>query len=38
MDSRQDVEKFMYACGQNDKDFGPQAELYVDLVMKNSEN
>ena len=34
MDSRQDVEKFMYACGQNDKDFGPQAELYVDLIME----
>jgi predicted HAD superfamily Cof-like phosphohydrolase len=34
MDSRQDVEKFMYACGQTDKDFGGQAELYMDLVME----
>jgi predicted HAD superfamily Cof-like phosphohydrolase len=34
MDSRQDVAKFMYACNQNDKDFGPQAELYVDLIIE----
>lgn len=34
MDSRQDVAKFMYACGQNSKDFGAQAELYVDLIME----
>ena len=37
MNSRDDVAKFMYACDQNGSDFGPQAELYVDL-MKNSKN
>ena len=34
MDSRNDVKTFMDACDQKQKDFGPQAELYVDLVVE----
>ena len=34
MNSRDDVAKFMYACDQNGSDFGPQAELYVDLIIE----
>ena len=34
MNSRDDVLKFMTACDQNDRDFGPQAELYVDLIVE----
>lgn len=34
MDSRNDVKKFMEACGQTSKDFGGQAELYMDLIME----
>lgn len=34
MNSRDDVAKFMYACDQNEKDFGPQAELYMDLIIE----
>ena len=34
MNTRDDVAKFMYACDQNGKDFGPQAELYVDLIIE----
>lgn len=34
MNSRDDVGKFMYACDQNAKDFGAQANLYMALVME----
>ena len=34
MNSHDDVAKFMYACDQNEKDFGPQAELYVTLIIE----
>lgn len=34
MDSRNDVKKFMDACDQNGRDFGGQAELYVDLIVE----
>ena len=34
MNSFDDVSKFMYACDQNDSDFGPQANLYLDLVIE----
>lgn len=34
MNSRDDVLKFMTACDQNDRDFGTQAELYVDLIVE----
>jgi predicted HAD superfamily Cof-like phosphohydrolase len=34
MDSRNDVEKFMTACDQTGRDFGSQAELYMDLVIE----
>jgi predicted HAD superfamily Cof-like phosphohydrolase len=34
MNSKNDVETFMIACGQKQKDFGPQAELYVDLIIE----
>lgn len=34
MNSKDDVAKFMYACDQNGKDFGSQAELYVDLIIE----
>lgn len=34
MNSRNDVLKFMTACDQNERDFGKQAELYVDLVVE----
>jgi predicted HAD superfamily Cof-like phosphohydrolase len=32
MNSRDDVAKFMYACDQNAKDFGAQANLYLKLI------
>ena len=32
MNSRDDVAKFMYACDQNQSDFGAQANLYIKLV------
>lgn len=34
MNSKDDVKTFMIACGQTKNDFGPQAELYVDLVIE----
>ncbi len=34
MNSRDDVAKFMYACDQNAKDFGPQANLYMGLIIE----
>ena len=34
MNSRDDVAKFMYACDQNEADFGAQANLYVDLIIE----
>jgi predicted HAD superfamily Cof-like phosphohydrolase len=34
MDSRNDVKVFMDACEQTGQDFGPQAELYVDLIVE----
>lgn len=34
MDSRNDVKTFMEACDQNGNDFGPQANLYMNLVME----
>ena len=34
MDSKNDVRIFMDACDQKARDFGPQAELYVDLIME----
>lgn len=34
MDSRDDVKVFMDACDQKDRDFGKQAELYVDLIVE----
>ena len=34
MNSRDDVSKFMYACNQNHSDFGPQSELYIDLIIE----
>jgi predicted HAD superfamily Cof-like phosphohydrolase len=34
MNTRDDVAKFMYACDQNESDFGAQANLYVDLVIE----
>ena len=34
MNSRDDVAKFMYACDQNESDFGPQANLYIDLIIE----
>jgi predicted HAD superfamily Cof-like phosphohydrolase len=34
MNSRDDVAKFMYACDQNESDYGPQANLYIDLIIE----
>jgi len=34
MNSHDDVAKFMYACDQNESDFGSQANLYVDLIIE----
>jgi predicted HAD superfamily Cof-like phosphohydrolase len=34
MDSKNDVRIFMDACDQKANDFGPQAELYMDLIME----
>jgi len=34
MDSKNDVRVFMDACDQKARDFGPQSELYVDLIME----
>ena len=34
MDSKNDVRVFMDACDQKARDFGGQAELYMDLVME----
>lgn len=34
MDSKNDVRIFMDACDQKARDFGGQAELYMDLVME----
>ena len=34
MNSRDDVAKFMYACDQNESDFGAQANLYMGLVIE----
>ena len=34
MNSRDDVAKFMYACDQNESDFGSQANLYMGLVIE----
>lgn len=34
MNSRDDVAKFMYACDQNAKDFGAQANLYMALIIE----
>jgi predicted HAD superfamily Cof-like phosphohydrolase len=34
MDSRNDVRVFMDACDQTKRDFGRQAELYVDLIVE----
>lgn len=34
MNSRDDVLKFMKACDQNERDFGKQAELYIDLIVE----
>ena len=34
MNSKDDVETFMIACDQKQKDFGPQAELYIDLIVE----
>lgn len=34
MNSRDDVAKFMYACDQNAKDYGAQANLYMALIME----
>lgn len=34
MDSRNDVKVFMDACDQKGRDFGGQAELYVDLIVE----
>ena len=34
MDSRDDVLKFMTACDQNERDYGKQAELYIDLIVE----
>ena len=34
MNTRDDVAKFMYACDQNESDFGNQANLYVDLIIE----
>lgn len=37
MNSRDDVAKFMYACDQNAKDFGAQANLYMKLIKEEYE-
>lgn len=34
MDSKNDVRIFMDACDQKATDFGPQAELYMDLIVE----
>jgi predicted HAD superfamily Cof-like phosphohydrolase len=34
MDSRNDVKVFMDACDQKEVDYGPQANLYVDLILE----
>lgn len=34
MDSKNDVRIFMDACDQKSTDFGPQAELYMDLIVE----
>lgn len=34
MNTRDDVRTFMDACNQKQNDFGPQAELYVDLIVE----
>jgi len=34
MNSNNDVLTFMNACDQTKRDFGPQSELYVDLIVE----
>ena len=34
MNSHDDVAKFMYACDQNETDFGDQANLYMGLIIE----
>jgi hypothetical protein len=34
MDSRNDVKTFMDACDQKENNYGPQANLYVDLILE----
>jgi predicted HAD superfamily Cof-like phosphohydrolase len=34
MDSKNDVRIFMDACDQKSTDFGPQSELYMDLIIE----
>ena len=34
MDSRNDVKIFMDACEQKENDYGPQANLYIDLIIE----
>ena len=34
MNSHNDVKVFMKACDQNEVGFGPQSELYVDLIIE----
>lgn len=34
MDSKNDVRTFMDACDQKARDFGPQSELYMDLIVE----
>lgn len=34
MDSRNDVKTFMDACDQKETDYGPQANLYIDLIIE----
>ena len=34
MNSHDDVAKFMYACDQNQTDFGVQANLYMNLIIE----
>lgn len=34
MNSRNDVETFMNACNQTEKNFGKQSELYLDLIVE----
>lgn len=34
MDSKNDVRIFMDACDQKATDFGPQSELYMDLIIE----